>query len=637
MKHTRLIFFLFIYMTSLSYTQKIQLFEDETGIQGRMKYSGTLGDHTLPKQGRVEINWRETDSTTLRTYLIRGQTRDHIPTGKWHWQEADWNYSAQVNQTIKPEFLSWGQQFRWEGTLAGSRPDGKWFFSVDSIYKDGKVRKDLIRMEIIYIDGTPVGEFYFENKRGNNQLELRGFCDDQGNATGKWKYIYKNRYDLILTEERIYEQGLLLEIHSGDSSTRSVITFPHNIDYITKLKNNIPDDLKRIRKENFNQDEFASGTTEWFHSDIAKYYMRGWDIDYFSIPAKRGLPKYRRLEYPLSPSEIQDIQECRFIIKSQRNAIEEQLADNIFIHRARNGELDTTISYLQLNLNRLHFIDSLLNRTEYPEFIYKNRHDHDLSHWITGLNKMRTTSGEVYDSLEVTLPLIIAEDTPVNIFRELKNSLAASQKNFPKYFETLDNARILLKHEDELKDIGNAIVDRFKNVQNIYTNTEGIGAEINRKWVKGMAQQMIQTFARTEDYDSAMQVSREIVSYLDTLLSWKEQLAEFNKMPETIRSLYTYLAYNPYTGAHDIEITIKKRFITNVLNDMWPYMLNEISEESDWNHWKRLWNRQFSVFEFLVEFVARDDKQAKRVNNRVRREKNPEKMLRIITSHIEEG
>src|SRR5690554_4301066 len=104
---------LFSLLISLHFTllsQQVTVFNDAYGKQGEIRQVGNYLDSILPKNGKYEIRWREIDSTSLRTYLVRGTTKNHLPAGKWTWEQAEWNYSVSPGNTIRPVFQTQGQR-----------------------------------------------------------------------------------------------------------------------------------------------------------------------------------------------------------------------------------------------------------------------------------------------------------------------------------------------------------------------------------------------------------------------------------------------------------------------------------------------------------------------------------------------
>ncbi len=621
------------YLTVQAQTTKLEIIEDEWGVKGEIRSSGAYSDTLLPKQGRVDIRWRELTDLGLTTYRVQGQTYNHVPVGKWSWEEADWNYTVEVGASIRPVFNAKGQRMRWEGVFASGKPDGLWSFSMDQVSTAG-VLKPLMSIAITFKNGKPAGTIVLENF--TTKTKVKGATDEHGVAKGTWSYSYKSADGTSVKEDRIYQKGLLTEIRVIEGSIKSISKQETNIRFLEKVGTSGLFEGKIIGEERFEQDEYGGVAMSLYYHDFNQFYRKGWQLDVFPFEVVRALPAFKKLEFPLTTEEKTDIAYSRQLISQQKDSISSLLSGNTYILRSRSGELDTTISFLEISRERLLYIDSLLNRTDDPVFTYKNRYEQGVQHWIAGLNQRRHKKGQVYDSLEAQVPRINMTSDSVNIFKELKILLIKNEQVLPQYYQFVESERIALKKEGELKELEDLVEQRLKPMLEFYSDKKGIGEEIYTKWIEGEIEEMLHQYTHTPQYEEALQIGNRILKRLDSLESWKPRLDTFDRMPGVLESRYRYLAYNPYTGANDIEITAKKRFINSVLNEMWPYMIKEMEAEQDWDKWTALWNRQFNVFNYLLTFVSREDAAAKRVESRVRKEKKPERMLKVILNQMDD-
>lgn len=626
---------LLLLVSVASFSQKTTLFHDAFGVKGAFKFNGDFSDSLLPKQGPVEVRWREVDSLFLKTYRIKGQTRNHIPTGSWIWEEANWDYKINIGRSIQPTFQSAGQRMKWEGSFVNGKPNGKWVFTLDSVSASGNSTGVLVRMEMILKNGQPAGSISIQNDIEGCYFKMKGLCDDYGIVKNNWIYEYKNDLGATIKEEHVYNKGLLLEVKVFMDTLVSTTSFDRNKSFIQKAKDLVEIEGKRIGEVRFEHDEFDGVSADLFSRHFKGYFLNGWNLNVFPFNIELGTPIFKQLEYPLNDVEKSDIAYCRDQIKEQRKSINEHLDGSIFIHRSRSGELDTSIAFLELQLIRINFIDSLLNRTELPYFTYKHRYEQGVLHWLQGLNELRHAKGEVYDSLMLSLPEVKVESDTLKIFHELKKIVLRNQHDLPKYYDIVENARLSLKREGELKELEVVLEGRFKKTQDFYSTAVGIGEEINNKWVKGELQRRLQAYAREDNYEEALRIGNKMITILDSLEKWQPMINEFNTMEDVLNAQYRYLVYNPYTGENDIEVRVKKRFLSNILNNLWPCMTKQLENESEWESWVVLWNQQFDVFYFLLNFANRDDGQAKRVERRIRKEKKTDRMLKIILNQID--
>lgn len=626
----------FLFLSNVAFGQNIKSFTDKFGTQGEIRYSGVFSDTILPKSGRYELRWRDVDSNNLRTYLVRGNLQNHLPHGKWTWEQADWDYTVSAGSTIRPIIQTKGQRISWAGTFNRGIAQDKWIFKLDSINSEGKSNGTFLIIEIHLINGKPGGNISIENTIPGTSFSLKGQCDNEGIAKGIWSYEYINKNGTRVKEIHTHKQGLLLEVQTLMGTTKSTRTFERNVDF---LKNKALYDSTaeiRIGDARFEIDEYGEMSAQLLLQQFNTYYLKGWGLDVFPFEFLRDVPAFKQLEYPIQEFERKEIISCRELTDIQFSKVRAYLTGNILIHRSRSAELDVTISYLQATEQRLLMIDSLLNRTEDPFFTYKNRYEQGVLHWIKSINMDNTVRGEIYDSLELKLPIIEPSGGELAIFKEIHSLLEAHQEILDQRYSIVDEVAMLLKREGELKEMEDLMVRRFEELQVRFSEPTGIAAEIYTKWVKGKAQQKLQEYARTDDYNDALDLGNKFLTLEDSLNSWLQRVNEFDSMLVVLHAQYTYLAYNPYTGENDIEVKVKKRLYSNITTNLWPYMLNQMKEETDWMTWGELYNRQFKVYNYLLKFATREDKQAKRLNKRFRKEKKPERLLKAILNHIDD-
>ncbi len=620
---------------ALVHSQEVQYFTDALGKKGQVRYTGGYTPASLPQQGTIDIRWREMDDDRLKTYRVKGRTRDYLPTGNWIWEEGFWQYQVETGDGIQPVFNTTGRRMRWEGRFIAGQPEGKWLFSLDSVNAAGRAVRSLLQIHITYRKGVPAGTIFCENRQPGAAYKLTGSLDSNGVATGTWRYSYKNSEGADVTEERRYHRGLLTDIVVTTRGHNTyTIRLEHNTRFLQKTADSLLYGEKRIGNVLFAKDEYDTEASERFHEDVSKYFLQGWQLEVFPHTVARQAPAFKRVEQPITPAEAENIQNARALIEQQKEGITHHLAGNIHIHRFRNILLDTTIAYLQLNLHRLNYLDSLLQQTADPLFTYRNREEQDVYQWVTGLDALSITRGEVFDSVAVHYPLPPVSDT--NVFQQIRRYLQSNGTTLPLYFRTVESAGIAVRQEGELKALEDAMVQRYDQLYRTYAAKKGIGSIIYQKFIADELPGLLQAYTRTEQYAEAIRMSGQIQLRLDSLEAWESQLDVFDSMPETLRKEYAYMVYNPYNGSHDIEVVAKRKFFQNIRTQLWPFMLAGLTTENDWDAWVERWNQQFRVYYFLYSFVSRDDAPAKRLERRVRRDRTPERMLQHIVQEIKE-
>lgn len=625
-KISSILFFQFLAMLPLI-AQKQDVFHDSLGVQGVVFYSGETSNNKLPKQGAYSIQWREINNELINTYLINGQLNNHLPQGSWLWQQGNWAYSINAAKTIQPTFSTNGTVAKWVAYFEKGIPERNWTYTLDSVDANGRVVENFIQIKISFKNGKPVGKFSVEDKRKPTNFKLTGNTNNEGAAIGDWLYTFSNNLGETTTEKHLYKNGLLqnVTIYANDTIE---INYKDNQDFFFQIENESI--VKIIGDLSFHQSEYASNSNNLWVNITQNYFQNGWQLHAFPFQFPLSIPSFKRLEYPLSKEELTQKSNIKNNSANIQNTINNYIKGEMFIERSRSSVMDLSISFLEQTQKRMHLLDSLMMRTELPTFTYKNRYQAGVLHYIEAINALSETKAKVYDTLSVFLPTIQPNDKNFQLFKELEAFTQTTQNSLNQHFEIIASESINIQHENERKELEEELIAKLKKLQEMFNFNSGIGAQIQQKWIDENLQQEIIRYAQKDDYQLAMSLGNQILLRIDTISLLHNRVAIFDSMPQRIFEEYHRMVYNPYTGKNDLQLTIRKRFLTTVLENLWPWLEQNIEKEQNWDNWKQLWEQQFSVYNFVMTFANRQDKQAQKLNKKARKETNPERLLKML-------
>jgi len=343
-----------------------------------------------------------------------------------------------------------------------------------------------------------------------------------------------------------------------------------------------------------------------------------------------------QLEFPLSDDELIDKQASIEKLAYIQQELDLILEDNMLIHRTRGPEYDLAVSYLEFTKYRTTLIDSLLKRTDSPLFTYKNRHERGLLHWCSAIDGILEVNGTVYPDKQAALPAMGKVTDESTIFHLLCTLLQRTTEQMQPYLERLDEARAALVREGELQLLQNQLVERYEQLVESYDRSTGIGNMLELKWVNGESKQLLLEFARTDRYEEALALGETLLKRMEVLQNWRNQTEWVDSMPALLQAQYRYLAYNPYTGENDIEVKLKRRFLLTIQTIYWPWLESQLIDSPDWPSLVQNWQNTFNSFTFLMNFAVREDKAADRLQKRIRQEKKPERIWKLIQPFLEE-
>jgi hypothetical protein len=601
-------------------------FFDGDDLKGRVQLRGELQDTILPKHGPFSAHWRELDGDYINTFVVNGGLQNHLPQGVWSWQQARWSYSISAGNNIKPDFKTQGISARWSAYFEKGVPDRQWIYTLDSLDNDGRITQKLMHVKFIYKSGVVAGRFVVEDFRKDTYFKVSGTTDNEGNASGVWEYQYHDAAGNLITENHHYLKGLLLKVYVFATDTQE-INFKTNQQFINAAN---ADSSVRIGALRYTDSEFKGVGNEKWSEILNEYYKSGWRLPVFPYTFDLNIPFFKRLEYPLSVEEEQFISQIKSNSEFIKSEIDNYVQGGMLILRSRSSAMDLSISFLEQTRLRMQMIDSLIARTELPSFTYKNRYQPGILRFIQSINEMAEVRAQIYDTLNLQLPLILPDTANFRLFYELNKLTEISKNTLAEHFEVIGREIFVLQREDERKNLEEQLMENLKALQDLFGNENGIGAHIRNVWINEMLQQEIIRYAQNDDYESAMNLGQSILSRIDTIKLMKDRVAVFDSMPYRIHKEYQRFVYNPYTGKNDLEMIVKKRFVNTVLENLWPWLENNVKKEESWSKFKLLWEQQFEVYNYVMTFANREDRQANKINKRVRKETNPERILRFL-------
>lgn len=630
----RIIYCLFVLLIHFSFVQaqNVQLYEDAFGLKGEVLTTDFFEFGKLPEKGKLDIRWRSFNDGKLKTYRIKGFTKNAQLEGLASWEVARWQYEVNAGETIKPVFAASGKRKKWEGAFLEGKPNGKWTFVLDSLASDGKVFAHLLRLEMNFKKGIPDGAFYLENNLEQNGLKITGACNKSGIVNGAWTFLYKDASGKTVKEIRIYKEGLLTEIRKTEEVGVSSIMFDHNIDFI---ENKVDTAYVKLGSQLFEMDEMPTIESEVLHRSLDEYFLSGWKLPVFGGEVHFEIPRYRQLAFLLTEKEKKEIADIERQIQAIKQSIQTRMQGNTFIQRHKSAKLDTTIAYLTLVENRINQLDSLLKITETEAFTYQNRNQALWLSWKDYFSEKKTAQGEVFTDLTVIQNEVFFAENQ-SFLEGVLAHLEEEDKRIHFCFEDVEKETTIIQQEGELEQMAHLIEEKYKSIEQIYSKKFGVAQDIQEQLIEGEAVRLIQAFSTATQYKNAQKVGNELLQLFDSLETWEAKLNLFDAMESNLRTQYRYLAYNPYTGENDIEIRVKKRFLGIVLTELWPFLNQELKATNKWQDWSKVWGHYFDVYAYLMNFAKREDAQALRVEKRIRKEKKAEKILRIILHQIED-
>ena len=631
-----IIYILTLFFSFALLGQKTKYFEDRFGVQGTITYSGSWSDTLLPEKGKYSLKWRDIIDDTLTSFASTGSLKSHLPHGFWTWEEAGWDYTVETGRTIVPDFKAKGLHAFWQGGFSNGLPNGNWLYGFGEPIVNPKSKKTPLRISTVFNNGLFNGKFeVHDNTNEDLPVKITGFCNKEGVAEGKWIFEFKD-YDGKLVEEiRVYNQGVLLKIITNSKSKSDTLDF-----YMTAQKMSlISEDNNQviIGEQKFSYDGEWSESQELYKHYIHEHFLCGWSHLAFPYKVRRIAPIFKRLAFPLSEEEIQTRENIEKEIDVLDSIIKEKLnLGNVTINRNRSEELDLAISTLEQAQKRIIVIKDFVTHSYAPEFIYNDRKHGGLKNWLMKINETARVKGVAYPESHYQLKTIQLKTDLFTVFESIYNVVEALKNETAIHIKQVEKSFKALSREGELKKLENKLSDDLVELDSLYKNKGGIGEHIREYWINNYFKKHLQIYAQTDDYEKAKGLSKSLLTKMDSLVSWSDQWSKIDSLELTLKESYINFAYNPYTGDHDIELPIKKRFIDNVLKTLIPWMKEQLIKAEEWEEFKANYRQIMTVRNYLIQFASKDNRQDRRVERRLRREDQPDKILKVFINHMED-
>lgn len=364
----------------------------------------------------------------------------------------------------------------------------------------------------------------------------------------------------------------------------------------------------------------------YYNNVVSTAFDWKWNIKAFPFELNLPKPIFRKLIYPLNQNELEAITRSTKKIEILKKDIENILSDDLTIKRLRSDSLDVSISYLYQTKQRLQVIDSLLNRTKDEFFLYKNRNQEGLNHWIQAVNAFDEVRGKIYESISANMPML-KNDV---FFEDILDLLYSTQVDLLQYYGAINKVSIQLEKEDEQKNLETQMNFQYEKLLNIYQQQIGITNHIDNYWIKDFLQNKIKHYLQLTDYDEAKKYAGNILDKMTFFENIHAQTKDFDSLSDDLTSHFTLMVYNPYTGKNDIPMVAKKRALQNIKTRLLPWLNSHMIAIDNFDEFVSNWENQKIVKANILNFAHSESNQAKKLNKRLRKEKNPERMFKML-------
>jgi hypothetical protein len=615
--------------------QQVRQFHDEFGLQGEIKYFDKWLETPLPKQGLFELKWRNLDTNQITTYYIKGYLKNHLPYGVWQWEEGSWTYAIEPGVNVQPFFNATGERISWRGEFVNGVPNGKWRLEVDSVQLNQK-NKPFVIAQFNYVKGVHTGDFSIERIDNHSGFLLKGTTDAKGMATGSWLLNYQDvKNGLPIIEERSYKNGLLIELKTTKDDKVKTVVMLENKEALKQLQDKQAK-LIALSSNNYFFDGYSSLGSRIIENGMKEFAVCGWELNSFDYYGARIAPHFKRIIYPLQTHEVNELEALCNQVDALKNSLSEYRNNpSLVINRSRNQTFDLAVSYVHAACEQLNLMDSLIDVIEQPDFVYYNRYTSNYSGLKERLLKLQRVKAN-HSAIQDTLPTTWLQHPDSPMIKPLLELTDQLKLKIREHLLIISREIEAMHREGELLSLEKDLYRQYNQLDSVLTVSSGTLREVYSYWVGSYAKQQIQAYAQLSEYDQAKKMALDTRLKMDSLQSWVDKVRFIDSISPRINSQYYHLAYNPYTGKNDLEVRLKKRYYTTVTTVLLPELRQRLIEANDWESWVELLDLNYEVYRDIMDFVTKDDKSARKIEKRMRKMDNPDRMIKLMRSYYEE-
>jgi hypothetical protein len=140
----------------------------------------------------------------------------------------------------------------------------------------------------------------------------------------------------------------------------------------------------------------------------------------------------------------------------------------------------------------------------------------------------------------------------------------------------------------------------------------------------------IQKYSNEANLVEKQQIGSKIIESLETMVAIYPHLSELRDKHQKLDESFSRLAYNPWTGEYDIHERKKRRIYQRGVEELWPYLIAQLKNENTVEGLANRVNELVSLYSRLMELLLKEDTETRKLEQKLRKESNPEKIKRLL-------
>lgn len=665
MKKTRLFYFLKGYAVLLAlqffsihtvcgqalkrYRGAFELANGTTGI-AQYSFKEIRPDSTV-FQGRFEFTseLKQAEGSNLVTQITqKGNYENGLKVGVWEFDMREHKIKVVNLRNFKAETAVESTIKRLKVTFDKGIAEGEWVLSTQQIGVSSE-DTDSELTKITFQNGKAVGGFLHKHLTPQDSSSALGAFDLGGFFDGEWSLRYPfngNEYQ----ELRTYNKGILIGLELRNLTTNELIikeSFPRLRQRLEALEEATSPLPYRISEEAFGI-LFEDGYSENHPVIAAQYPGNTFLSTVFShfkdllqspiSPSWRGSVRptisfgfTRRFEYQYPDYEAALLGYLQKDLSGLLATLDSvQKSPQLKIQALKNDSLAFFDAYAKTARRKIQVIEQTVAELRSDKFRFSNR---DL-YYQKGIPALSATDTVNYTFKNKDQQQVVVLGRGVGKPDSLVQQLLTYSENLRMvirpYIFKLDEYVKLSFQEDELVQLDQTIVALMDSAQITYQSAStDLHKQIYKEFGHPRTNDLLSIYARTTAFEQKKKLGNELVKLQQTLLAIYPRIMEIAYIRQRADSLYTRFSPNPFFD-RDIESKFRQGIYTRGIEILLPYLLNTLVNTDKIENFLETLATIERLDKALRTLAVSEDPEVQRLNNRLRRENQPERIKRLL-------
>lgn len=453
----------------------------------------------------------------------------------------------------------------------------------------------------------------FWNARVDNQF-FEGYTTKERYYSGLWKWrtadgvnYQTNFYNGIMTAVKINEEsydaaGLFEYVSQILEARDSIAAPPTKQSWVWDIGLSASDSLMKIQADYVQILEKSFQPIELLNQLLDQKAN-------LQLPQLNGS---KRFYYPLPKENIELLQQRQQKLELFDSLLAEQLQLPLFVLRRNTNE------NLQLLLNEAEELQTILSlHLETVKTLQKKETRYSSTRFLPDFN------GQYYA-------------THLAYVSALQLSADQNLYNAEDMLARLEAKKGVLREQGAVEELEMEWSKLITELQNEYMpdSTDRLGLFLYEKYVTEVFQFSMRKYSSLTQINEKREYLKSTIEYFQYYFTFfKNKQHQFlTKAPVVFADNYNVMLVNPFTGEANIPEVLKRRYLTKVQNELWPWQVETVKNSPSEAQFRLELAKAERLKKAIVDFATDTSKEAKRLENRLRRERD---MQRFAESMLE--